>query len=92
MLSTEGGKGFFAEATEAAKSIREAADTINRRVDQISGGFAKFSGRGLDNLSALISDLRATAARIDRAVANIEQNPAGLVFGGNSNVREYNRR
>jgi phospholipid/cholesterol/gamma-HCH transport system substrate-binding protein len=86
------GKNFFQEAAAAAKSIREAADTVSKRADQIADGIAKFSGRGLENVSALVSDLRATAARIDRAVSDFGSNPAGALLGGNSGVREYNRR
>ena len=88
----EGGRNFFQEATEAAKSIREAAQTVSKRADEVAIGLTKFTGRGLDNVSALVADLRATAARIDRAVAEFERNPSGVVFGGNSGVREYNRR
>ncbi|KAB2874321.1 MAG: MCE family protein [Bauldia sp.] len=88
----EGGRNFFQEATDAAKAIREAAQSVSKRVDEVAVGLTKFSGRGLDNISALVGDLRATAARIDRAVAEFERNPSGIVFGGNSGVREYNRR
>lgn len=88
----EEGKNFFQEAAAAAKSIREVADKINASSGQIVGGVTRFSTRGLDDVSALVKDLRATAARIDRAVAEFSQNPTGAVFGGNSNVREYNRR
>ena len=88
----DGGKNFFQEATEAAKAIREAAETFSKRADEVAAGLSKFTGRGLDNVSALVSDLRATAARIDRAVATFERDPSAVVFGGNSGVREYNRR
>jgi phospholipid/cholesterol/gamma-HCH transport system substrate-binding protein len=90
--SGEEGKNFFQEAAAAAKSIHEVADKINSSSGQIVGGVTRFSTRGLDDISALVKDLRATAARIDRAVAEFSQNPTGAVFGGNSNVREYNRR
>jgi phospholipid/cholesterol/gamma-HCH transport system substrate-binding protein len=86
------GKNFFQEAAAAAKSIREAADTVTARADEIAAGISKFSGRGLENVSALVGDLRATAARIDRAVSDFGSNPAGALLGGNSGVREYNRR
>ena len=90
--SGEGGKNFFEEATAAAKSIREAADTLNSRSGAILGGVAKFSGRGLQDVSALVNELRAAVGRFDRAVAEFSSNPTGAVFGGNSAVREYNRR
>lgn len=88
----EGTKNFFAEATAAAKSIRSLAAKLDANADQILGGVAKFSGRGLDDVSALIKELRASVVRIDRAVGDFSRNPTGAVFGGNSTVREYNRR
>ena len=88
----EQGKNFFQEATAAAKSIREVADKINSSSGQIVGGVTRFSTRGLDDISALINEMRGAVGRIDRAVAEFSQNPTGAVFGGNSNVREYNRR
>lgn len=91
-LGTEGGENFFAEATAAARSIRQIADTFDRRANEIADGLARFSGRGLDNVQGLVKELRASVARIDRAVAAIERDPSSIVFGGGSDMREYNRR
>ena len=91
MLSTEGGKNFFGEATDAARSIRKAADTVTVKAGEVASGLVKFSGRGLDDVQTLVNELRALVARIDRAVAEISANPSSVVFGGNSSVREYNR-
>lgn len=89
----EGTKNLIQEASAAAKSIREAADTLNRQATEVGGGLSKFSSRGLDGIMQLVNDLRATVARIDRSVAAFTSNPAGAVLGGgNSGVREYNRR
>jgi len=86
------GKNFFQEAAAAARSLRQTADTFNSRADEITAGLANFSGRGLADISSLVNELRASVARIDRAVADFARNPGGAVFGGNSGVREYNRR
>jgi phospholipid/cholesterol/gamma-HCH transport system substrate-binding protein len=91
-LGTEGGENFFTEATAAARSIRQVADTFDRRANEIAGGLVKFSGRGLDNVQALVEELRLSVSRIDRVVTTIERDPSSVVFGGNSGVREYNRR
>lgn len=92
MVGTEGGKNFFQEATAAASSIRRLSETFEQHADKIAGGLDRFSNRGLDDLSALISDARQTLARFDRIGAGLEQNPQQLIFGGNSGVREYNRK
>ncbi len=86
------GKNFFQEAAAASRALRQTAETFNARADEIAGGLADFSGRGLSEISMLVNELRASVARIDRAVADFARNPGGAVFGGNSGVREYNRR
>jgi len=91
-LGTEGGQNFFTEATAAARSIRQIAESFDRRADEISSGLARFSGRGLDNVQSLVNELRASVARIDRAVTAIGRNPSSVVFGGGSDIRDYNRR
>ncbi len=91
-LGTEGGENFFTEAADAARAIRQVAETFDRRANEIAGGLAKFSGRGLDNVQALVDELRLSVTRIDRVVTTIERDPSSVVFGGNSGVREYNRR
>lgn len=91
-LGTEGGENFFTEAAAAAKAIRQIAETFDQRANEIAGGIARFSGRGLDNVQALVNELRASVSRIDRAVAAIERNPSSVVFGGGGGTREYNRR
>lgn len=92
-LGSEGGENFFTEAAGAAKAIRQIAETFDRRAGDITDGLARFSGRGLDNVQALINELRASVARIDRAVSSIERDPSSVIFGGGSSgVRDYNRR
>ena len=35
---------------------------------------------------------RASVARMDRAIVDLARDPGGAIFGGNSGVREYNRK
>ncbi|WP_421722985.1 MlaD family protein [Bauldia sp.] len=93
-LGDSGGEGqnFFQEASAAAKSIRQIAETFDLRADEIFGGVADFSGRGLSDVSSLVNELRASIARIDRAIVDLSRDPSAALFGGNSSVREYNRR
>ena len=92
MLTTEGGKNFFQEASEAAASLKRVSETFEAHAPQIAGGLDRFSTRGLDDLTALINDARQTLTRFDNIVSRFEQNPQQLIFGGNSGVREYNRK
>ena len=91
-LGTDGGQDFFSEATAAARSIREITETFNQRAKEIADGLASFSGRGLDNVQSLVDELRASAVRINRAVSVIERDPSSFIFGGGSQIRDYNRR
>jgi phospholipid/cholesterol/gamma-HCH transport system substrate-binding protein len=86
------GKNFFQEATGAAKAMRQTAETINARADEITSGIASFSNRGLADVASLVNELRASVARMDRAIVDLARDPGGAIFGGNSGVREYNRR
>ncbi|MBN9023902.1 MAG: MCE family protein [Rhizobiales bacterium] len=86
------GKNFFQEATAAAKALRQTAETINARAGDITNGLAAFSTRGLADVASLINELRASVARMDRAIVDLARDPGGAIFGGNSGVREYNRK
>ena len=94
LLSDEDGVGnnFFQEATGAAKAMRQTAETINARADEITSGIAGFSNRGLADVASLVNELRASVARMDRAIVDLARDPGGAFFGGNSGVREYNRK
>lgn len=92
MLGTEGGKGFFAEATDAVRSIKAVADKFNAHSDEIIAGLSKFSGRGLDNVDALVDQMRGAVSRIDSAVSDFSRNPSSVVFGGKPPIRDYNRK
>lgn len=85
---TGDGHGLVAEATAAAKSIREVADKINQQVGPISDSVSKFSSRGLDSVVALTEQGRQALARLDRVLQGVEKNPQQFIFGGQS-VPEY---
>jgi len=85
---TGDGTGLVAEATAAAKSIREVADKLNQQVGPISDSVSKFSSRGLDSVVALADQGRQALARLDRVLQGIEKNPQQFIFGGQG-VPEY---
>ena len=87
----EGGKGLIEEMTLAARSIRQVADKFNSRADEISSGLARFSGKGLRDVEAMVGDARQTLRRLESAVGKLEDDPSSLIFGGNK-VKTYNKR
>ena len=70
------------ELVEAVKSIRLAADNLDKRIDEMAPGLTHFTGVGLKNLEALIADARRAVSTAEVALRNIDQNPSRLLFGG----------
>ena len=85
------GEGVFEQVGAAAVSIRELADQLNTSTASIAVGLNNFTANGLPSFGALAQEARATLQRLDRVVRNLENNPQGLIFGGET-VREYNKR
>lgn len=91
VVSSEEGQGMFAQITAAAESVRALADQLNASTAGIAVGLNNFTSRGLTQYSALAAEARATLQRFDRVVRNLEENPQGLIFGGDT-VRDYNKQ
>lgn len=78
------GDGKSGEINEAARSIRELADNLDKRTADITTGINHFTATGAKEIQAVSRDIRATVADIDRTVKNIDRNPSRLFFGGSS--------
>lgn len=78
-------QGFMANASEAAKSVRQLADTLN-----------KTAPATLREYQGLATDARRMVAEIERVVRNLERNPSQFLFGGAASsaggVPEYTPR
>jgi phospholipid/cholesterol/gamma-HCH transport system substrate-binding protein len=70
------------ELVSAVKSIRLAADNLDKRIDEMAPGLTHFTSAGLKNLEALISDARRAVTTAEVVFRNIDQNPSRLLFGG----------
>jgi len=90
-VSGDAGEGMFAEIGAAATSVKQLADQLNSSTSVLASKLNDFAAGGLSQYSALAVDARATLQRLDRVVRNLENNPQGLIFGGDT-VREYNKR
>lgn len=76
----EDGKG--GDLNEAARSIRELAQNLDKRTATITSGINDLTATGTKNINAVSKDLQRTLADIDRTVNNIDKNPSRLLFGG----------
>lgn len=77
-----GGADGKGQIPDMVNSVKELADNLDHRTDQISVGLVKFSNGGLRNLESLISDARKMVGDLDRAVINFDHNPSRVIFGG----------
>lgn len=70
------------EFAEAARSIRIAAENLDKRTADISTGLERFSSVGLREWERLAIDGRRTLGTLERTIKNIDKNPSRLLFGG----------
>ena len=81
LLGEDDTRGLISDAREAARALRNVAVSFEGRSGAIADGLARFSGRGLQDIEALISDGRRVLSRIDRVVTSLERDPQQLIFG-----------
>jgi phospholipid/cholesterol/gamma-HCH transport system substrate-binding protein len=84
--------GVIAEATETIRAFREVANTLNARIGTITAGLERFSGQGLRDVEALVSDSRRSINRIEQAITDLERNPQRIITGGEGQVPRYDGR
>ena len=87
------GKNFFQEAAGAAKALRQTAETFNcprRRDHRRPRRFLRRAGSPTSPRWSPNSGPRWRGSTARSPISR--ENPGGAVFGGNSGVREYNRR
>ena len=92
MLSPDNRNSVIVQAQQTLASIQKAADTINEHIGPIANNLEKFSGQGLRNVEALVSDSRRSVDRIERAISDLERDPQRLIFGGAGTVPQYDGR
>ena len=70
------------EFADAARSIKSAADNLDKRTADISNGLERFSSVGLREWERLAVDGRRTMSTLEKTIKNIDNNPSRLLFGG----------
>lgn len=72
-----GTKDKDGELSQAAASIRELADNLDKRTAELTGNANKFIASGV----SLVSSGRRTLDDISRTVNNFDRNPSRVIFG-----------
>ena len=78
-----GGADGKGDIQEAARSLKQLTDNLDKRTADISSGIVKFSAVGAKEIEAVSVSARRTLAEIERAVKNFDANPSRVLFGGN---------
>ncbi|OJF93417.1 MlaD family protein [Pararhizobium antarcticum] len=80
-----------ADARATLESFRKVAENINAQIGPIAENLKRFSGSGLRDIEALISDTRRTVQSLDNTITTFDKDPQRLLFGGET-VKEYDGR
>jgi len=87
-----GGPEGNGEIQQAARSIRQLAESLDKRTAELTAGLNRFTASGTREVENLSAEARRTLSELDRAVRNFDRNPQRLLFGGGNNVPNYNGR
>jgi len=88
----EEGRGTFDAVREAADSIRDLANNLDKRTADITTGLNRFTGSGAREIEAAAAEARRTLNDVGRTVRSIEKNPSQVIFGGRPSLPEYSGR
>ncbi|MBK5568481.1 MCE family protein [Ensifer adhaerens] len=80
-----------AEARATLESFRKVADTLNAQIGPIADNLRRFSGSGLRDVEALVTDTRRTVQSLENTISTFDKNPQRLLFGGET-VKQYDGR
>ena len=81
LAAGDDGKG--GELTEAVRSIRQLADNLDKRTEEISKGINLLTAAGTKQINTIGVDAHRTMAQIEVTFKNLDKNPSRLIFGGN---------
>ena len=84
-------QSLVAEAKATLESFKRAADSLNARIGPIADNLQRFSGGGLRNVEALVSETRQTVQSLQNTISDFDKNPSRLIFGGET-VKQYDGR
>lgn len=91
LLGSDDANSLFAQAREALDAYKKVADTLNAKIGPIADNLQNFSGSGLREVEALVSDTRRTMRSLESTISNFDRDPQRLIFGGDE-VKTYDGR
>ncbi len=89
----EGNTGdLVAEARKTLQTFQEVANKINESIGPIAANLERFTGSGLRDFDALVSEARRSISRIEHTITNIGEQPQSLLFGTSGTVKQFDGR
>jgi len=92
MFSSDNPNSVIVQMQKTLSSVRQATDTFNENIGPIARNLEQFSGKGLRSVESFASDSRKSIQRIERILADFEQNPQRIIFGGPGSVPQFDGR
>ncbi|MCV9960601.1 MCE family protein [Pararhizobium sp. BT-229] len=80
-----------ADARATLASFRKMADNLNAQIGPIADNLKRFSGSGLRDVEALVSETRRAVNTLDNTISTFDKDPQRLLFGGET-VKQYDGR
>ncbi|WP_180901305.1 MlaD family protein [Martelella soudanensis] len=91
LLGSDNVDSLSDQARETLASVKQAAETLNARIGPITANIEDFSGSGLRDVRALVTDTRRTVESLNRTIESISNDPQQFIFGSDS-VKTYDGR
>ena len=83
---------LVAEAKKTLQTFQQVANKINEHIGPIADNLQRFTGSGLRDFDALVSEARRSITRIEHTITNIGEQPQSLLFGTSGTVKQYDGR
>ena len=91
LLGSDNVESLSDQARETLAAIKQTAETLNARIGPITANIENFSGSGLRDVRALVSDTRRTVESLNRTIDSISNDPQQFIFGSDS-MKTYDGR
>ncbi|WP_174800501.1 MlaD family protein [Martelella limonii] len=91
LLGSDNVESLSDQARDTLASVKEAAETLNARIGPITANIENFSGSGLRDVRALVSDTRRTVDSLNRTIQSISDDPQQFIFGSDG-MKTYDGR
>ena len=78
---TENADAAAAQFSEMSASINETAKTLDAILNESAEGITDFTSGGLNDISLLVTDLRALSQDFSRLARRLERSPSDFIFG-----------